>query len=373
MANAITPTHGWGRVLFSTFLQRQSAKMIFEDNISGTLRNAATAMLHSNSDICEKSACPLYILAKIFFIYHRPFCFCSFHDSVIPVQRANARLDWDGVVAFLVQRARGVGGGRRAKDPYCSFSAQGVIATGRRLREGRIYPVMLTAPDLKSLREKHNAHLLDEIVAIQPFLAKTPFTGCGLFETEFERKGCKRSAQAALGTYELLQWPEEDVKWFDIFDPPLGGSADGDSWFDRPAARGGVTFAEQRKRRSSSAKRVHGILHRILATTTTQMVEHVEREVRFSLLFRRTSLRRQPLERLKELRSSVLWCGRFSNTCIMLCALLLNTEYITARRAGVKSTRCEDHNSRYSASTSNNKRLLSFTQKNTDIYGHPTM
>ncbi|CAN0342759.1 unnamed protein product, partial [Pylaiella littoralis] len=195
------------------------------------------------------------------------------------LQRANARLDWDGVIAFLVQRARGVGGGRRAKDPYCSFSAQGVIATGRRLREGRIYPVMLTAPDLKSLREKHNAHLLDEIVAIQPFLAKTPFTGCGLFETEFERKGCKRSAQAALGTYELLQWPEEDVKWFDIFDPPLGGSADGDSWFDRPAARGGVTFAEQRKRRSSSAKRVHGILHRILATTTTQMVEHVEREV----------------------------------------------------------------------------------------------
>lgn len=140
---------------------------------------------------------------------------------------------------------------------------------------------MLTASDLTSLREKHNAHLLDEIVAIQPFLVKNPFTGCGLFETEFERKGCKRSAQAALGTYELLRWPEEDVKWFDIFDPP-SGSVDVDSFFNRPAARGGATFVQQRTRHSPSAKRVHGVLHRMLATTTKQIVEHVEREVRFS-------------------------------------------------------------------------------------------
>lgn len=202
--------------------------------------------------------------------------FSVLRDSATPVQRANKRLEWDGMVKFLIQHARSTGGeGKAAKDASCAFSAQ-VIATGRRLREGRTYPVMLTVPDLMSLREKHNAHLLDEIVAIQPFLAKNPFTGCGLFETEFERKGCKRTAQAALGTYELLRWPEEDVRWFDDnFDPSCNADT-----FNRPAARGGATFAQQR-RKHGSAKRVHGVLHRMLATTTKQIVEHVEREVRF--------------------------------------------------------------------------------------------
>lgn len=185
------------------------------------------------------------------------------------------------MVKFLVQHARGIGaaGGKGPKKPHCTFSARGVIAMGRRLREGRTCPVMLTAQDLASLREKHNAHLLDEIVAIQPLFVKNPFTGCGLFETEFERKGCKRSAQAALGTYELGRWPEEDVKWFDLFDPPSGGGVDADSCFHRPAARGGATFAQQRRRNNPPAKRVHGVLHRMLATTTKQIVEHVEREV----------------------------------------------------------------------------------------------
>lgn len=131
---------------------------------------------------------------------------------------------------------------------------------------------MLTARDIKSLREKHNAHLLDEIVAVQPFVIKNSFTGCGLFETEFERKGRKRTSPATLATYELLRWPEEEVKWSQAC-----GSSCVDS-FTRPSRRAGEISARQR-RRNGSAKRVHGILHRLLATTTKQIVGHVEREV----------------------------------------------------------------------------------------------
>lgn len=133
---------------------------------------------------------------------------------------------------------------------------------------------MLTARDIKSLREKHNAHLLDEIVAIQPFVTKNPFTGCGLFETEFERKGRKRrTSPATLATYELARWPEEEVKWFDDFGSPCVDS------FTRPNRKAGEMFTRGR-RRNGSAKRVHGVLHRLLATTTKQIVDHVEREVR---------------------------------------------------------------------------------------------
>lgn len=132
---------------------------------------------------------------------------------------------------------------------------------------------MLTARDIRSMREKHNAHLLDEIVAIQPFAVKNPFTGCGLFETEFERKGRKRTSPATLATYELVRWPEESLTWFDDFDPSC---VDGST---RPNRRAGEISAQQR-RRNDSAKRVHGVLHRLLATTTKQIVSHVEREVR---------------------------------------------------------------------------------------------
>lgn len=139
-----------------------------------------------------------------------------------------------------------------------------VIAMARRLRGNKTYPIMLTASDLKDLREKHNVHLLDEIVAIQPYVTKKPFAGCGLFETEFERKGRHRSAQAALATYELARWPAEDVQWFQEFEPCVDSPDDRDC----------------RRRRDSSAKRVHGVIHRVLAMTTKGIVEHVEREVR---------------------------------------------------------------------------------------------
>lgn len=190
-------------------------------------------------------------------------------------QRASKRLEWDGFIEFLVRCARGNSGGKKAKDHWESSSDE-VIATARRLLGGRTYPVMLTARDLRSLREKHNAHLLDEIVAIQPLVAKNPFTGCGLFETEFRRKGRKRSAQAALVTHELARWPEKDVSWFDepgptFVDGSFEGSVD---------ARGDGTFSQNRLGRdNTAAKRVHGIIHRLLATTTKKVVEHIEREV----------------------------------------------------------------------------------------------
>lgn len=186
------------------------------------------------------------------------------HDSVQTVQRGTKRLEWDGLVKFLVRCSR-TQGSRVPAD---------VIATARRLIEGRTYPVMLTARDIEALREKHNAHLLDEIVAIQPFVVKNPFTGCGLFETEFERKGRKRTSPAMLATYELLRWPEEEMKWFDDFASSYADSV------TRPHWRIGEIHT-QKRRRSGSSKRVHGVLHRLLATTTKQIVEHVEREVRF--------------------------------------------------------------------------------------------
>lgn len=148
----------------------------------------------------------------------------------------------------------------------------GVIATARRLRDGQTYAVMLTASDLKSLREKHNAHLLDEIVAIQPYVTKKTFSGCGLFETEFERQAPCRGAQAVLATHELARWPEEDVTWSDDFAVPGGGVSESREASDQ------ARVAE--RQRASSAKRVHGVLHRVLATATKTVVEHVEREVK---------------------------------------------------------------------------------------------
>ncbi|CAM9726505.1 unnamed protein product, partial [Hapterophycus canaliculatus] len=183
------------------------------------------------------------------------------------LKRAIKRLDWDALVLFLVRRDT------RSKDSW-ERSADEVVATARKLGEGENKPhvVMLTALDLKSLREKHNAHLLDQIIAIQPFVARNPFTGCGLFETEFERKGRSRTAQAALATYELLRWPEDDVKWFDdIEQPPVNSVGMPDT--------GGEVDSAGFGGRSGSAKRVHGVLHRMLAATTKQIVEYIEREV----------------------------------------------------------------------------------------------
>lgn len=159
---------------------------------------------------------------------------------------------------FLARRARGTWGTRA--DAW----TPGVIATARRLKGGQAYVVMLTAADLRAVREKHNAHLLDEIVVIQPYLTRKPFGGCGLFETEFERTGRRRAAQAVLATFELARWPREDVKWFEDFEPCANA----------PAGR-----VRAQKSRDGSAERVHGVLHRVLAATTRSIVEHVENQV----------------------------------------------------------------------------------------------
>ncbi|CAM9830500.1 unnamed protein product [Scytosiphon promiscuus] len=185
------------------------------------------------------------------------------------LKRSIKHFDWDALITFLIRRARSGRGNKRSKDVW-ERPAE-IIATARKLREGKPCAMMLTMLDLKSLREKHNAHLLDQIIAIQPFVARNPFAGCGLFETEFERKGRSRTAPAALSTYELLQWPE-DIKWFDDFEQPR---VDSGSVSD---TRGENDSAE-RGRRNGSAKRMHGVLHRMLATTTKQIVEYVERKV----------------------------------------------------------------------------------------------
>lgn len=140
-----------------------------------------------------------------------------------------------------------------------------MIATARRLRDGQTFPMMLTALDFKSLREKHNADLLDEIVAVQPYVTKTAFMGCGLFETEFERKGRRCHAQAALSTFELMQWPQAgDAGQFEGF--PI-------------SAEPAESRSSDRRTMDRAAKRVHGVLHRVLAMTTRSIVEHVEKEV----------------------------------------------------------------------------------------------
>lgn len=183
-------------------------------------------------------------------------------------QRANKRLDWDGLVKFLVQRARTPSGATGTNLNHAW--PPGVIATARRLRDGQTSPMMLTAPDFKSLREKHNADLLDEIVAVQPYVAKTGFMGCGLFETEFQRKGRRCDAQAALSTFELAQWPQEDARRFECFQ----------SAAEVPES---CSSSLERRKVDRSAKRVHGVLHRVLAMTTRSIVEHVQREVRGTL------------------------------------------------------------------------------------------
>lgn len=172
-------------------------------------------------------------------------------------------MDWDGLVKFLVQRARTPSGTAGTKDSW----PPRVIATARRLRDGQTSPMLLTASDFKSLREKHNADLLDEIVAVQPNVAKTAFMGCGLFETEFQRKGRHCDAQAALSTFELAQWPQEDVRQCEGFQ----------SAAELPEGR---SMNSEKRTVDMSAKRVHGVLHRVLAMTTRTIVEHVEREVR---------------------------------------------------------------------------------------------
>lgn len=187
-----------------------------------------------------------------------PIACTAFRFSYLySTQRSNKRLDWDEMVTFLVRRGKNTWGTKN------DLWTPGVIATARRLKEGHMCVVLLTANDLKSLREKHNAHLLDEIVMIQPFVAKNSYAGCGLFETEFVRKG-HRGAQVPLATYELVHWPEVDIKWSEDFQPYAG----------KPESR-----SIGRWRENSSPKRVHGILHQMLAKTTKNIVEHVEREV----------------------------------------------------------------------------------------------
>lgn len=178
-------------------------------------------------------------------------------------QHSNKRLEWDELLKFLLRYAT-----RSQRSADSGSRGSTTIAIARRLREGRTYAVLLTEVDLKSLREKHNAHLLDEIVVIQPYMEKTSFTGCGLFETEFQRNGRHRGAQATLATYELSRWPEADIKWSTEFanGADRAGSHDSCSWG---------------RKSDSSSERVHGIVHRMLAATTKSIVKHIEREVRF--------------------------------------------------------------------------------------------
>lgn len=157
----------------------------------------------------------------------------------------------------------------------------GVIAAARRLRLGQTSVVMLTEPDLTSLRQKHNVHLLDEILAIQPYVPRKPFSGCGLFETTFARKGKFRDAPTAFKTHELAQWSEEGpnpnpVPTTDESDTFQSSKSPG-CRFERGRFDGKVSSAHARGR---SSQRVHGVLHRVLAATTKDIVNHVERQVR---------------------------------------------------------------------------------------------
>lgn len=157
----------------------------------------------------------------------------------------------------------------------------GVIATARRLRGGQTSAVMLSASDIKSLREKHNLHLLDEIVAIQPYITRTPFSGCGLFETKFTRKEQSRKAQVASVTYELVHWNEMSNSGDNLQQPdnshilprdiPDMRYGQGRGGHQETLPCGNIV--------SGSRQRVHGVLHRVLAATTKDIVKHVEREV----------------------------------------------------------------------------------------------
>lgn len=182
-------------------------------------------------------------------------------------QRANKRCEWDELLRFLSRRVKSTWGtGRDQWTPR-------VVAIARRLRGGQTSAIVLTESDIKFLREKHNVHLLDEIVAIQPHITRISFSGCGLFETTFRRKGRFREAQVAYATYELARWPEDDRS------PPQDYQEIADYSEMIPSEYGRVA----RSAICHVPQRVHGVLHRVLATTTKEIVTHVEREVRTSI------------------------------------------------------------------------------------------
>lgn len=182
-------------------------------------------------------------------------------------QRGNRRCKWEEFLRFLERQAKATLGKGRV------IPTSGVVAIARRLREGVTEAVSLTMSDIVSLREKHNAHLLGEIVAIQPCIARASLTGCGLFETSFVRQDHSPGGLVACITHELVRWPGQDDQ------RPGGGS--------RKEPRSCV---ETSSRHSNSAfvktmvsrlpVRVFGMIHKTLATTTKAIVEHVEREVR---------------------------------------------------------------------------------------------
>lgn len=190
-------------------------------------------------------------------------------------QRDNKRCTWDELVRFLIRRAKGSWGS--GNDQW----TPGVIATARRLRGGQTSAVMLSATDIKSLREKHNVHLLDEIVAIQPYVTRKHFSGCGLFETRFTRKEPFRGAPVASATYELVQWNEMSTGSGSMQQPEDSHVLSRDSRDNRSGQGRGAD--EERLSCSAigsgSRERVYGVLHRVLAATTKDIVNHVEREV----------------------------------------------------------------------------------------------
>lgn len=147
---------------------------------------------------------------------------------------------------------------------------QDVAAIARRSRGGTTKPIMLTLSDIECLLEKHNANLLDEIIAIQPHMIRKPFVGCGLFETTFIRKGHWRDAQIVCVTYELAKWIEDH---------------EGREGFDDSTDRSGSHPGKESG--NCSPIRVHGVIHRVLATTTRAVVAHVEQEVMYFICLQR--------------------------------------------------------------------------------------
>lgn len=176
-------------------------------------------------------------------------------------QRDSKRCEWDEFIGFLGREANE----RDAK----GATLPGTLAVVWRLVGAHPKATILTVSDMNLLREKHNAHLLEEIIAVQPYTATQSFGGCGVFETSFIRKGRHRGAQAASITFEFIRWPEEDR---DARDPFQRRPSTERIYVGKPVARRSVD--------DRSSVRIFGIIHRALANTTKSIVDHVEREVR---------------------------------------------------------------------------------------------
>ncbi|CAM9799595.1 unnamed protein product, partial [Choristocarpus tenellus] len=144
-----------------------------------------------------------------------------------------------------------------------------MIAVARRLRGGRADVVLLTAKDLRSLTEKHNADLREELLTLQPCITKKNFFGCGVFLNTFERKGRLRGSQVTSVTYELMASPGVD----ECRNHRLVGV----QCMERTAHSHQNNF--EKRMRDCRAVRIDGVIHRVLQASTKEVVTHVQREV----------------------------------------------------------------------------------------------